>query len=140
MSLRDLDLVLTVGQSCCSLDQPVAGSEDPSPLGGMLATPGAPEPDPLIMELRERINALPPLQARLIAGRWGIGCAKLKLGSLAASEKLTIPAARAQLREAEAALRTPLPEVARQLSLRIPTQTTLAHQRLRRGGDPWAAG
>lgn len=140
MSLRDLDLVLTVGQSCCSLDQPVAGSEDPSPLGGMLATPGAPEPDPLTMELRERINALPPLQARLIAGRWGIGCAKLKLGPLAASEKLTIPAARAQLREAEAALRTPLPEVARQLSLRIPTQTTRAPQRPRRGGDPWAAG
>jgi hypothetical protein len=81
------------------------------------------------MELRERLAALPPLQARLIAGRWGIGCAKLKLGPLAASEKLTIPAARAQLREAEATLRAPLPEVAlaklrrtmacRQLSLEL---------------------
>jgi len=140
MSLRDLDLVLTVGQSCCSLDQPVAGSEDPSPLGAMLAAPGAPEPDPLAIELRERLAALPPVQARLVAGRWGIGCAKLKLGPLAASEKLTIPAARAQLREAEAALRTPLPEVARQLSLRIPAQATRALQRPRRGVDRWAAG
>jgi len=140
MSPRDLDLVLTVGQSCCSLDQPVAGSEDPSPLGAMLASPGAPEPDPITMELRERIAALPPVQARLVAGRWGIGCARLKLGPLAASEKLTIPAARAQLREAEAALRTPLPEVARQLSLRIPIQTTRAAQRPRRGADRWAAG
>jgi len=139
MTPADIDLVLIQSLPCRSLDADLLGGDD-TQFGDLLATPAPPEDDPEVAELYARLAALPPLQARLIAGRWGIGCAEQMIGALAATEGISVHAARAQLREAEAALRTPLPEVARQLSLRIPTQTTRAAQRPRRGVDRWAAG
>lgn len=107
MSLADLDLVLVIGMPCRSLDAEIAGAEDTT-LGDALAAAAPLEPDPLALELRARLAALPPLQARLIRGYWGIGCAAQLITILAAAEGISVHAARLQLREGEAALRGPL--------------------------------
>ena len=107
MSVADLDLVLAVGLPCRSLDAEVINAEDTT-LGDALASPAPLEPDPLTLELRARLAALPPLQARLIRGRWGIGCAAQLITVLAAAEGISVHTARLQLREGEAALRGPM--------------------------------
>jgi len=89
----------------CSLDQPVLGGEDTSSLTNLLSSPAPPGDDPIVDELRVRLAALPPLQARLVRGRWGIGCAVQRIGVLAAAEGISSHAASAQLRLGEAALR-----------------------------------
>jgi RNA polymerase sigma factor (sigma-70 family) len=88
-----------------SLDQPVPGCEETSSLANVLPSPAPPEDDPIVHELRARLAALPPLQARLVRGRWGIGCAAQRIGVLAAAEGISSHAASAQLRLGEAALR-----------------------------------
>lgn len=142
MTLSDLDLVLAQGLPCRSLDAVVLGADDTC-LGDSLAAPAPPEPDPEVAELHARLDALPPLQARLVKGRWGIGCAKQRIGALAAAEGISAYVARTQLRLAEAALRgpqegEPLAEPV-QLSLLSSNPTQPSPQRPRRGADRPAA-
>ena len=129
MSLADLDLVLVVGLPCRSLDAEIAGAEDTT-LGDALAAAAPLEPDPLALELHSRLAALPPLQARLIRGYWGLGCAAQLITTLAAAEGISVHVARLQLREGEAALRGPMEAAGEvlaepvQLSLLISTPPT----------------
>ena len=92
-----------------SLDQPIQtgdgkGGCDYS-LGDFQAAPAPPDHDPVVAELHARLAALPPLQAWLVRGYWGIGCAAQRIGALAAAEGISTHAAGVQLRLAEAALR-----------------------------------
>jgi RNA polymerase primary sigma factor len=145
MTLADVDLVLSTGMPPCSLDAEVAGGDE-TRLGDLLATPAPPEPDPEVAELHARLAALPPLQARLVCGAWGIGCAEQRIGALAAAEGISTYVARTQLRKAEAALRRPLEGelLAQPVQLSLPSLNTTpaqpSPQRPRRDGDRRAAG
>ncbi len=104
-SAEQLECARAAWKAVFSLEQPAAADDNSRPLVELLPAPAPPEDDLEVAELHARLARLPPLQAWLVCGRWGIGCARRPIGALAAAEGMSVPAASMQLRLGEAALR-----------------------------------
>ena len=89
MRREDLDAVLLIGSRPASLDELVRADGD-TPRGELLAAPEEPPEDPETLELRRRVEGLPPQLQRLVAGHYGLGVPQRGLKALARAEGLSL--------------------------------------------------
>lgn len=111
MASDDLQQLLTVAGPCLSLDAPPSSTADQHDRGtlGSIVAAQAPEPDPQVQALRERLALLPPHIAGLVADCWGLDGTPIRIGAAARRAGLTINQAKAALLAAERELRGEVP-------------------------------
>jgi hypothetical protein len=92
-----------------SLDHIIPGCDSELTLGDTLATPTPDEQDPDADELATRMDALDPLERRLIEGRWGLRADPATLRALAAQEAISLAEVKVILAQALSKLRRETP-------------------------------